>query len=367
MKARFRSAFWVMALVGGFTGYEERPATPGRLHLSAASAAEISEQNPDYRGPPTERTRIEKNNRREAVAVATVAPENPPVPAESWGQKIDNKAEFYAASDVSAFQVKLTRKWYEIAAHAWGNYGPLEFWVVGSSKKAASQLDQKYCQIRKQKNPAMHVRDCLRRGHNFASYAINGSAGLNTRRNENEQWSGFIITMSGKYPGPEEEDYMPVVLHEYFHVYQHAHVQSRKKSEREKRNRKNPWWSEGGAEYMAQLLYSRQEGVRTGYLRQKMQRKLKSLKDLRSGESIRDIPYGKRGIIGYDLGAWFIAFLIHKTSEEAYRVRFFQDLNREGFEGAFRKSFGRSSNQFLDEFHNTFLKLSRTEKLRILP
>ena len=30
--------------------------------------------------------------------------------------------------------------------------------------------------------------------------------------------------MSSKYPGPEEEDYKPVVMHEYFHVYQQANL-----------------------------------------------------------------------------------------------------------------------------------------------
>ena len=30
--------------------------------------------------------------------------------------------------------------------------------------------------------------------------------------------------MSSKYPGPEEEDYKPVVLHEYFHVYQQTNL-----------------------------------------------------------------------------------------------------------------------------------------------
>jgi len=286
---------------------------------------------------------------------------------DTWGRITRKPAEFYSASDVSNYQVELTRKWYQIAARAWGNYGPLEFWIVGSSEASAAKLDVKYCEIRKQKDPSLRLSNCLDRGHNFVSYAKDGNAGLNTRRNEHDQWSGYIITMSGKYPGPQEEDYMSVVLHEYFHVYQHAHIDSRVQSERESRNQKNPWWAEGGAEYMAQLLYSRQKGVRPDYLRQKMQQKLRSVEKLRDGESIRDIPYGKRGIIAYDLGAWFIAFLIHKTSEEAFRVKFFDDLNRKGFEGSFVSNFGDSPEAFLDEFHNTFLKLSLADKLSILP
>ena len=173
--------------------------------------------------------------------------------------------------------------------------------------------------------------------------------------------------MSAKFPSPQEEDYKPVVLHEYFHVYQHAHIHSKKNSERKSRNQENPWWSEGGAEYMAQLLYSKQKGVRPNYLREIMERKLRALKDLRDGESIKDIAYGKRSHIAYDLGAWFIAFIINKTSEEAYRVKFFRDLNTKGFEGSFVKNFGASSKDLLDEFHNTFLKLSLEDKMKIIP
>ena len=286
---------------------------------------------------------------------------------DDWGKTMRGKAEFYAASDVSDANINLTKKWYEVASKAWGNYGPLEFWIAGSSKAAAEELDKKYCDIRKQKDSTISLKHCLNRGHNFVSYAKEGNAGLNTRRNENQKWSGFIITMSAKFPGPEEEDYKSVVLHEYFHVYQHAHIHSRKRSDREGMNQKNPWWGEGGAEYMAQLLYSKQKGVRPGYLKEKMKRKLRSLENLRSGESIKDIPYGKRGMIAYDLGAWFIAFLINKTSEEAYRVKFYRDLNIEGFEGSFVKNFGSSSKDFLDEFHNTFLKLSLADKMKIIP
>ena len=286
---------------------------------------------------------------------------------DNWGETTSQKAEFYAASDVTRSQIELTRQWYEIASKAWGNYGPLEFWIVGTNEAAATALDKRYCELRKQKDLTVSLEHCLNRDHNFVSYAKGGNAGLNTRRNEHEKWSGLIITMSAKFPGPQEKDYKPVVLHEYFHVYQHAHIHSKKDFERKSRNLKNPWWSEGGAEYMAQLLYSKQKGVSPSYLKEIMERKLRSLKNLREGESIKDIPYGKRGGIAYDLGAWFIAFIINKTSEADYRIKFYKDLNTKGFEGSFIKSFGASSKDLLDEFHNTFLKLSLEGKMKIIP
>ena len=286
---------------------------------------------------------------------------------DNWGNTTSKKAEFFAAGDVSNSQIQLTKQWYEIASAAWGNYGPLEYWIVGSSETAAAELDNKYCALRKQKDPTIRLRNCLNRGYNFVTYAKDGNAGLNLRRNENELWSGFIITLSGKFPGPEEEDYKPVVLHEYFHVYQHAHIHSKNESERKSRTQDNPWWTEGGAEYMAQLLYSKQPGVRTGYLKEQMKRKMNSLKDLPDGESINNIPYGKQARIAYDLGAWFIAFLINKTNEEVYRVKFFDDLNEKGFEGAFMKHFHSSSEELLDEFHDIFLKSSLADRMKIIP
>jgi hypothetical protein len=305
---------------------------------------------------------VENSINRETACV-----QKSPVKQDRWGKITRKEAEFYAASDVADSQVKLTEKWYKIAAGAWGNYGPLEFWVVGQDEQAAAELDKRYCDIRKQKDPTTSIRHCLNRSHNFVSYARSGNAGLNTRRNEHSQWSGFIITMSGKFPGPDEDDYKPVVLHEYFHVYQHAHIHSRNEAERERLGQKNPWWGEGGAEYMAQLLYSRQPGVRPTYLREMMRRKLGSLKDLRDGENISDIPYGPRARIAYDLGAWFIAFLVHKSGENAYRKGFHQDLNKMGFEGSFRKNFGASPENLLSQFHNSFLKLDLEDKLKIIP
>jgi hypothetical protein len=287
---------------------------------------------------------------------------------DNWGQLTEVSAEFYAAADVSPDVVALTKAWYEIGAKSWGNYGPLEFWIVGSSVQAAEELEKKYAAVRTQKDNTVSLKDYENRGHGFVSYAKDGNAGLNLIRNEYEKWSGYVITMSSKSPSPLEEDYKPVLLHEYFHVYQQAHVHSRNESERSSQGPENPWWIEGGAEYMAQLLYSRQDGVRSNYLKEAMAWKLRSLENLVDGLEIQDIPYGHpQTMVAYDMGAWFVAFLIHKTSEEAYRVHFFEHLNEAGFDGSFMSSFGSPHMEFLDEFHHEFLPSSLQNKLDILP
>ena len=285
----------------------------------------------------------------------------------TWGKVFGTEPEFYFAEDVSKQQIDLTKKYYKIAAEHWGNYGPLEFWLVGNNEDAARKLDKEYCALRTQKSPSMPAEHCMNRGHNFITYAKEGNAGLNLRRNEYEEWSGFIITMTSKYPSPAEDDYKPVLFHEYFHVYQQAHIHTRDESEREKLAKKNPWWLEGGAEYMGQFLYSKQEGVRDGYLKEVMQWKLNSIKDLKKDQRIDQIPYGPDARIAYDLGSWFIAFLVNESSEESYRVDFFNDLNDEGFEGSFMKHFGASSTDLLTEFHSDFLNLPISKKMEIIP
>ena len=87
------------------------------------------------------------------------------------------------------------------------------------------------------------------------------------------------------------------------------------------------------------------------------------------GKRLEDIEYGEANDatrFAYDLGAWFIAYLIHNVGIETYRVNFYDDLNELGFEGSFIENFGRSSAEFLDDFH-AFLNLSIEAQLEIIP
>ena len=131
----------------------------------------------------------------------------------------------------------------------------------------------------------------------------------------------------------------------------------------------NPWWSEGGAEYMAQLLYSKQPGIYSNYsnyLRDRMEWKMHSKNDLLDNEFISDIPYGERAYIAYDLGAWAIVYLISLVGEDRYRIDFYNDLNDYGWEESFIRNFNMTSYQFLTEFHE-FLDLDIEDQLSILP
>ena len=287
----------------------------------------------------------------------------------AWGEEGSSLPEFFPASDVSEAQVDRIRTDHDTASTAWGSFGPLEFWIVGTNIEAAGSLDCDFCEIRRDRDPGLPPEFdeyCANREYSFVDYALNGGAGLNTRRSEEEEYSVFLVTLSSKFPFPDETDYTVVSYHEYFHVVQSAHIDTRDQDARERLMVENPWWSEGGAEYMAQLLYSRQAGVASGYLKERMSGKMGTRDLLVAGERFSDIPYGPRARIGYDLGTWFVAYLIDEVGEDTYTVDFYDDLNELGWEGSFVANFGVSSQVMLDSFEE-FLYFPLEDQLEIIP
>jgi len=69
-----------------------------------------------------------------------------------WGCT-DAKPEVYAAEDVSQATIDLTVEWVNKAIGHWGSYGPLEIWIVGTGKDEVIALDEKWCDVRTEKDP----------------------------------------------------------------------------------------------------------------------------------------------------------------------------------------------------------------------
>ena len=212
-----------------------------------------------------------------------------------WGDETSDLPEYYFTFDVPTSQVDKIRESYEIASSAWGNYGPLEYWIVGNDVTLADSLDLVYCDIRLEKDPSLDNNDyqgCLNRGYNFVDYVNDGGAALNLRRNQDDDYSVFIITHGSKNPYPSENDYSVVAMHEYFHVYQQAHIFTKNEQERSSMFPVNPWFVEGGATYMSELLYSQQTNVSSNYLEEVMEWKMQNVNNfLALGIRIEDIQY----------------------------------------------------------------------------
>ena len=129
-----------------------------------------------------------------------------------------------------------------------------------------------------------------------------------------------------------------------------------------------PWITEGGAEYMATYWYSKQSGVSEGYFQERMRWKAESLPGyLSDGRSMREVGfYENISWDIYDVGTWFVAYIINQTSEETFRVDYYDDLEALGFEAAFEKHFGKSADAMIEEF-NAWANQPVDALLEILP
>ena len=106
---------------------------------------------------------------------------------------------------------------------------------------------------------------------------------------------------------------------------------------------------------MAQSLYSTQDGVGENYLREVMQRKLEMSQEGYNSqdEELDQLGYDSEVNV-YDVGSWFIAYLIHNEGESAFIDGFYGDIDELGFETAFKNNFNKTKDEYLAEFYTFF-------------
>ena len=316
--------------------------------------------------------------------------------ADSWGQIIEAPPALFFAADLSENVRHGLTNTLLAATAEWGNYGPLEYWVLGADREAASALAEQLCKRRSDLGQ-WDEEDCLRHhtathiDHGFESYRKVGADAVANQRaggtmgwNGNRDWGIHFFTSSyplgfdslfGANPGGEQV----TVFHEYFHAVQQAHIKTRDHNKREKLA--GPmWFTEGGAEYMAQTTTRRLwssgkllliDNSNLGSLERTFEHKLRNGKETIAracpGTNLGDITYSMEcASAGYDLGCWAIAYLLHEQGQTALLDTFYPLLNELGWEVAFQETFGMSSEQFYIAF-GRFLQLPLAEQLAILP
>ena len=97
-----------------------------------------------------------------------------------------------------------------------------------------------------------------------------------------------------------------------------------------------------------------------------MERNALGLQDyLNDGRSLRVLGFNEQLDV-YAVNTWFVAYLIHNSSEETFRVNFWSQLETLGFEEAFRSNFGKSADEMIEEF-NIWINQPVEVLLQIIP
>ena len=316
--------------------------------------------------------------------------------AETWGQIVEAPPETFYAADLSDDVRNGLTNTLLAATAEWGNYGPLEYWVLGTDLEAAKDLTELFCERRSQRGED-EKSQCLSENldanetHRFEYYRKVGADAIASKkpstsmgRNGKREWGIHLFVSSyplgfakllDRTPGGAQK----TVFHEYFHAVQHAHLQSTDPDER--RALLGPVWSsEGGAEYMAQTAVRKlwASGKLTTIdnsgldsFEQIFERKItkgkSTIENHCPGAKLHELTYGNDcSGAAYDLGAWAIAYLLNKVGQSALLDTFYPSLNELGWKGAFQKTFGMSSEDFFAEF-DLFLEKPLADQLAILP
>ena len=307
----------------------------------------------------------------------------------------DPEINVFVADDLSPTVGETVRATLEVASTEWGLYWPVEYWIFGVDETAGRGLVTQFCE-RRDDLGQWGFEDCMDREAGSEQHAmieyqqlgaealangeIFGTAGWNGtpewgihRFSSSQPWG---LTGVGGIPGDED---VKTVLHEYWHAVQHSFISTTDLRRREELM--GPvWFREGSAEYMAQ--YGHHTFSSQGRLPQvpkgdwpftfesQMEGKLFRIDDASGECQERDLisieTYDDPcSDLGYELGAWAIAYLVDLTEPNVLLDEFHPIVEELGWQEAFESV----SNLSLDEFNSSFMgfmEKSHDERLNIL-
>ncbi|MEM7475036.1 MAG: hypothetical protein AAF483_08585 [Planctomycetota bacterium] len=312
--------------------------------------------------------------------------------ADLFGRHSANQTEVFVASDVPPEVKTAIEETLAIAVESWGSSGRLEYWVLGTDRKAAEQLANTFCKRRIAQGHMDRKRcleDSANRDHGFLMYQEIGAQALKSGQprgsaghNGGAEWGFHRMTSSLplgfasllNIPGEEEQI---TLFHEYWHSIQNSFIQTTDHAQR-KRLMGPVWFVEGSAVAMAEITTSRL--WQSNKLRhwnnssrpwksfeERMLDKLKSVSEKREDCDVLlpdsyDVECRE---LAYEAGAWAVAYLLWKHGKDSLLRTFHPSVQTLGWEGSFQETFGQSSKEFEKEFES-FLAREKDEQVAVL-
>lgn len=304
-----------------------------------------------------------------------------------WGVEKGYSPEVFCASDLQETVCPAVTSALLAAMIEWGSYEPVEYWVLGSEKEAASKLTNINCERRENRNQ-QSMDECLGRhgpdsdgldfyrriGEESIVYNFGSTSAAHMGHDE---WGfhffgssipfGFTDLFQPIEAGTDQR----ILFHEYFHAIQSSHMGLGEK----RTSLKGPdWFVEGGAEYMAEIKYKKAidtkllipiYGSKQYVLRDNMEdhmlRSIDNLSNNCPGNKLQDLNYENQCDILYSLGSWAMAYLAHVYGEDLLLESFYKNLTEKtNWELAFNDTYGISSEEFYLDF-DKFLKLQGSD------
>jgi hypothetical protein len=175
-----------------------------------------------------------------------------------------------------------------------------------------------------------------------------------------------------------------VTIHEMYHIFQLSNVvgfdydleQKITGKRIEKDERDKPFWMEGYATYFSHLYYSRDVND-FSHLQNEMNRGLFScycgdnqptIKErYLNGPELYNVTWESDWAVGYQVGAWFIAYLTNIHGEQTMYDFWINAQTGILFPENFQNTFGKDYITYEEEFRNFITNSSEEELMSILP
>ncbi len=260
--------------------------------------------------------------------------------------------------------------------------------------QSAIDLETEYCDYLLEFSPTDYLSGKCNLEYNPKK--SDGSIGLFT---DNGQPAGSSISgtpsddnccylfISGSHDLPQHKSSMAyVTIHEMFHIFQISNYVDLGWSydDRLKISGKisgdglehKPYWMEGPAVYFSHLYYSRNINDFT-HFREEMRRglfdcycsdgKANIIDRYLNGPKLYNVTWESDWAVGYQVGAWFIAYIINIHGEDSIFDFWFKTQNGKLFEENFLDVYGKDYKTYVDEFEDFIRNSSKLEIMSILP
>ena len=329
----------------------------------------------------------------------------------STTSSLDNgKIIYFIAESVSNDHQEMLKEWVAISEELYfsqpnvviENLYPIYLVQLDrDNPESALALEPVYCEFLEEEHKKLFIQDgydSSRCGDNEDSREEYERNGLFVEPNGGvagsaissiPQRDGYNLFISRTHDLPQHASSMGyVTLHEMFHIFQTSHYSTDSYDGQRMLNGRFsgdnpeddvPWWNEGAAVYFSYIDYARtindmswfKDQMYCALLCEKDRYGNKSRLEIfkESGVKLNNItfsgnpePVDKQ--IAYEIGAWFIAYLVNEHGED--KILDIYSLYEEfGFEKSFEMQFGKDYRTYLNEFYE-FLDLSEDQIMAIL-
>ena len=296
-----------------------------------------------------------------------------------WDKPTLVQPKIIAASDVPKVIKDAVKEGLDLAIDRMGNYGPLKIYIIGNDDSVIEPIIKDFCNWSKNKSYGFQrCSDDQGKDMREMAYIFPGGNGFAshgwylqkpTQTFVLNPYAGYSNEFLALTNNQELKQDKVVTAHEYFHIYQNAHIVFRDRGDRSKSVYALPRWiEESHAVYFSWVLGNENGWIDINNRIRELINSISSFRKRVPGMTILDIESEsgtKRvkdycgelciGQLQYEYALLATIILAQKTSDDAVFIDFYKNHKDIGWIAAFEKTFNMSVDDFyleLEEFLN---------------